>query len=68
MNEFKKYKRTNIAEMRPYIYGENLKGISVSEVDYPREDMGMIARNPENHKDKWYVAKKYFEDNFEEIK
>jgi len=28
--------------------------------------MGMIARNPENHKDQWYVARKYFEDNFEE--
>ena len=25
----------------------------------------MIARNPKNHEDQWYVAKKYFEDNFE---
>ena len=28
--------------------------------------MGMIARNPKNSQDQWYVAKKYFEDNFEE--
>jgi len=67
MSEWKKYRRTNIAEMRPYIEGENLHNISVSDVDYPRIDMGMIARNPKNHKDKWYVARKYFEENFEEI-
>lgn len=27
----------------------------------------MIARNPKNHLDKWLVAEKYFQDNFEEI-
>jgi len=68
MSEFKKYRRTNIAEMRPYIHGEDLTGISVSEVDVPNLDMGMVARNPLNHKDQWYVARKYFKDNFEEIK
>lgn len=62
-----KYKRTNIAEMRYYVRGEDLSGISVSPEDDPETDMGMIARNPENHKDQWYVARKYFEDNFEEI-
>ena len=67
MNEFKKYRRTNIAEMRAYVPGEDLSGVSVSKVDNPEEDKGMIARNPENHDDQWYVAKKYFEDNFEEI-
>ena len=61
---FKRYIR-NIAEMRPYISGENLDGISVSGEDYPQEDMGMIARNPKNHNGQWYVARKYFEDNFE---
>lgn len=67
MNEWKKYRRTNIAEMRPYISGECLMGISVSEVDDPESDFGMIARNPLNHKDQWYIAKKYFENNFEEL-
>lgn len=67
MSEFKKYRRTNIAEMRPYILREDLKDISVSNVDDPEKDMGMIARNPENHRDQWYVARKYFEENFEEI-
>ena len=67
MSEFKKYRRTNIAEMRPYIKGEDLTDISVSDVDKPISDMGMIARNPKNHKDQWYVARKYFEDNFEQL-
>lgn len=67
MSEFKKYRRTNIAEMRPYIQGENLAGISVSKTDNPETDMGMIARNPLNHDDQWYVARQYFEENFEEI-
>jgi hypothetical protein len=52
--------------MRPYIKGEDLSNISVSKEDNPERDMGMISRNPKNHADQWYVAKKYFEDNFEE--
>lgn len=42
-------------------------GISIAEADkaLPTLEGGMIARNPKNHDDKWYVAKKYFEDNLE---
>lgn len=64
MTEFRYYQRTNLAEMRPYIPGEDLTGISVSDVDDPETDKGMIARNPKNHKDQWYVAREYFENNF----
>ena len=63
--EFKEYRRTNIASMRPYIKGESLADISVSKEDNPANDMGMIARNPDNYKDQWYVARAYFEKNFE---
>ena len=75
MSEFKKYRRTNVAEMKvaePSDFTEpNI--ISVAEVDrdevskllHTGEDGGMIARNPGNHNDQWYVAKKYFEENFE---
>lgn len=66
MENWKKYKRKGLSEMRPYIKGEDLTGVSVSKEDNPETDMGMIARNPKNHEDKWYVARKYFEDNFEE--
>lgn len=62
---YKRYRRTGLSELRPYVLGESLEGISVADVDDPETDMGMIARNPDNHLDKWYVAKKYFEDNFE---
>ena len=72
MSEFKKYRRTNIAEMRDLNIEEKmvcLVDASVSSEDklLPTAEFreGRIARNPENHKDQWYVAKKYFEDNFE---
>ena len=67
MSEFKKYVRKGYSEMRPYIPGEDLSNISVANVDTPEEG-GMIARNPKNHSDQWYVAKKYFEDNLELVK
>lgn len=66
MNEWNQYRRKGLAEMRPYVTDEDLNGISVSATDNPVNDGGMIARNPKDHKDQWYVARKYFEDNFEE--
>ena len=50
--------------MRPYVPGEDLAGISVSSEDTP-EKGGMIAVNPQNENDKWYVAKAFFESNYE---
>ncbi len=58
------YKRKGDSEMRPYVPGEDMSTISVSATDSP-EVGGMVARNPKNHADQWYVAKKYFEDNLE---
>ena len=64
MSEFKKYVRKGYSEMRPYVPDEDLSNVSVADVDTP-ELGGMIARNPKNHKDQWYVAKQYFKDNLE---
>ena len=67
---FKKFTRTNIAEMRPYQKGEKLTGVSISEADKINGSPkigDMIARNPKNHNDKWLVAKKYFKENFKEL-
>ncbi len=67
---FKKYRRSQIAELRPYVAGEAMDNISVAQVDL---DAGspqigdMIARNPKNHDDQWLVAAQYFADNFEEV-
>ena len=64
-DQWKKYRRTNIAEMREYLPGEDISGISVSKEDDPVTDLGMVARNPANHADQWYVARAYFNANFE---
>jgi hypothetical protein len=68
MSEFKQYRRRRNAELRPYVQGENMDGISVSDADAkagsPKAG-DMIARNPENHEDQWLVAAQYFADHFE---
>lgn len=68
MNEWKQYRRKGLSEMRPYLAGEDMSGISISDADKingsPKEG-DMIARNPKNHDDQWLVANKYFEDNLE---
>lgn len=63
---WKKYQRKGLSEMRPYIPGEDLTGVSVAQVDLPPKEGDMIARNPANHEDQWLVARKYFEENLTE--
>ena len=68
MSDFIQYRRTQIAEMRPYVPFERLDGVSVAQVDaaHGSPKLGdMIARNPKNHDDQWLVAAQYFADNFE---
>ena len=76
---FKRYRRSQIAELRPYVAGEDLDAIDVGpdvphivvSISAPDREAGspkpgdMIARNPKNHADQWLVAAKYFADNFE---
>ena len=62
------YKRKGLSEMRPYVEGEDVSHVNISEQD--RENGSpkcgdMIARNPQNHADQWLVARKYFDDNLE---
>lgn len=63
MSKWKRYIRKGYSELRPYVKGENLNNISVSNEDDPETDMGMVARNPDNHADQWYVAREYFNKN-----
>lgn len=68
MSEFKQYRRKQIAELRPYVPGEDMGTISVGIEDRQKgspKEGDMIARNPKNHEDQWLVARAYFEDNFE---
>ncbi len=67
---WRQYRRSKIAELRSYVPGEDLDGVSIAAVDRqagsPREG-DMIARNPKNHADQWLVAAAYFADNFEPL-
>ena len=67
---WKRYRRSNLAELRPYVPGEALGTISISQAD---KDAGSpklgdyIARNPDNHNDVWLVAAEYFAANFDPV-
>ena len=77
-NDFKKYRRSQIAEIRKVDYsdidwfeahGSTLKVVSISQADLLNGSPkigDMIARNPKNHEDQWLIAEQYFKDNFEE--
>ncbi len=70
MSEFKQYRRKHIAELRQYVDGEDLSGVSISDVDKANGSPAigdMIARNPANHNDKWLVSALYFITNFEPV-
>jgi hypothetical protein len=64
MSEFKRYRKIATQLLRPYIPGEDLTGISVSDQDVPGPG-GMVAINEDNLKDQWYVAKSFFEGKYE---
>lgn len=82
MREFKKYRRTQVAEMREvtlndriefknrnFISVEEKTRVSISDADLLKGSPkigDMISRNPKNHKDQWLIAEQYFKDNFEE--
>lgn len=75
MDSYKQYRRTQIAEMRPYSPDGRDKFGLPDAVSASAEDQkagspkigDMIARNPKNHADQWLVAAQYFADNFEEL-
>lgn len=67
---FVQYRRTQIAEMTPWVEGFDMRYVSVSATDASRgspKTGDMIARNPKNHADQWLVAALYFADNFEPL-
>lgn len=64
MSTFTLFRKKVTQPMRPYIPGEDLTGISVNWEDEPEEG-GMIAMNPQNPKDQWYVPKRVFIENYE---
>jgi hypothetical protein len=70
MNDFRQYRRKQIAELTPWTPGFDMTRVSVSAADKqggsPKAG-DMIARNPKNHEDRWLISKAYFEENFEPV-
>lgn len=64
---FEEYRRTKTSWMRPYVLGEDMDGISVSDEDHPETDHGFVAINIKNPADQWYVATQYVADNLRKI-
>lgn len=62
------YRKKQLAEMRPYVEGESLDGVSISEPDRAAGSPmpgDMIARNTGNHEDQWLVSRSFFDANYE---
>lgn len=68
MPGFQQYrKKQQLAEMRPYELGESVEGLSISDADRANGSPkagDFIARNPENHADRWLVSAKFVTDNY----
>lgn len=66
---YKKYRKKQLQEMRPYNPHELLSdSVSISESDRLNGSpkLGdMIAVNPNDPTDQWLVAEKFFKDNYE---
>ncbi len=62
----KLYRKKSTQPMEAYTEGMDISAVSVSPEDTP-EPGGMIAHNPDNPADRWYVARQYFLDNYEEV-
>lgn len=61
--DYKTYKFNGEIEVRSYVEGENLKWVTVGKHDTPQKG-GMIARDPADPDDVWYITRKYFKQNF----
>ena len=67
---YRKYRRTQIAEMADWQEDFDMAGVSISAPDMLNGSPKVgdkIARNPANHEDRWLVAAAYFAVNFEPL-
>ena len=70
MTQYRKYQRTQIAEMADWHDGFDMAGVSMSEPDRANGSPRLgdkIARNPANHADRWLVSAAYFVANFRSV-
>lgn len=70
MANWQKYQRKGEIEARPFEPDDAYsKHISFSEADRARFTFegGMIARNPANHADQWYINPEFFADHYKQL-
>ena len=62
------YRKKALQELNPWVEGVDMEGVSVSDADKengsPKQG-DMIASNPNDATDRWLVAEKFFQDNYE---
>lgn len=70
----KRYRKTGQILAEPYtpVKGEFFDPpVSVAEIDFEEfhgdDPHGMIAQDPENERDRWYISRRYFAENYEEV-
>ena len=63
------YRKKQLQQMEPWTTDVSMVGVSISQSDLengsPKQG-DMIAVNPCDPTDRWLIAKKFFEDNYEE--
>lgn len=62
------FKKKKVQEMTPWTPEIDMTGVSVSDADKQNgspKSGDMIAVNPQNKADRWLVAEKFFQDNYE---
>ena len=60
---FSNYRKKDVQPMRPYVPGEDMTNVSIALGMVPAVG-GMIAVNPRNPLDVWYVDPAYFAANY----
>jgi hypothetical protein len=65
----KLYRKKGLVEIERWVPGINMDGVSIGDEDKangsPR-DGDMIARDPNNPRDRWLISSAYFAANYEE--
>lgn len=70
MSDWSNYRKKGVQQMRPYIPGEDMRGISISEPDKQTgspKNGDMIARDSVDKYDQWLVSADFFARNYEPI-
>lgn len=68
MEGFKEYRKKATQSLRPYVEGEVLDGVSISEPDKANGSPkvgDMIAVSKTDATDLWLVSEKFFNENYE---